>query len=415
MNKIIPHAGTYYKKRRIAPIIREMVESMPVVVITGARQVGKSTMLRNEFADYHYLTLDDYGVLDQALLDPQSLWQDKDRVIIDEAQRLPQIFPAIKLAVDRSNRHKRFILSGSANLYLMEKVTESLAGRAIYVDLLPMLFGEAAGITTGDNFLSLWEPGHQPQGASPPEVDLIDIMLRGFMPPVLEMQSPRAVILWLDGYVKTYLERDLRALSQIESLIDFRRLMQCLALRTGTILNQADVAKDCSLSHTTAHRYIRLLEVSNIISRAPAYYASRSKRIVKSPKIFFLDPALSIFLSGNTDAESLRKSRELGGYFETLVYLSLRGLCEVLTPRAEIYYWRTSTKQEVDFVLEHGRKILPVEAKITRNPTISDAKNLLAFMEEHPRASQGVIVHGGNELLRLHSRILAVPWWWLDR
>jgi predicted AAA+ superfamily ATPase len=114
MNEIIPHTGTYYKKRRNAPIIREMVESMPVVVITGARQVGKSTMLRNEFADYHYLTLDDYGVLDQALLDPQSLWQDKDRVIIDEAQRLPQIFPAIKLAVDRSNRHKRFILSGNA-------------------------------------------------------------------------------------------------------------------------------------------------------------------------------------------------------------------------------------------------------------------------------------------------------------
>lgn len=124
---------------------------------------------------------------------------------------------------------------------------------------------------------------------------------------------------------------------------------------------------------------------------------------------------MSIFLSGYTDAESLRKSRELGGYFETLVYLSLRGLCEVLTPRAQIYYWRTSTKREVDFVLEYGRKILPVEAKITRNPTISDAKNLLAFMEEHPRASQGVIVHGGNELLRLHSRILAVPWWWLDR
>jgi predicted AAA+ superfamily ATPase len=158
-----------------------------------------------------------------------------------------------------------------------------------------------------------------------------------------------------------------------------------------------------------------LLEVSNIISRAPAYYASRSKRIVKSPKVFFLDPALSIFLSGYTDAESLRKSRELGGYFETLVYLSLRGLCEVLTPRAQIYYWRTSTRREVDFVLEHGRKILPVEAKITWNPTISDAKNLLAFMEEHLRASQGVIVYGGNELLRLHSRILAVPWWWLDR
>jgi predicted AAA+ superfamily ATPase len=414
MSEIISRHDTYYKDRRIAPVIREIADSLPVVVITGARQVGKSTMLRTEFADYAYLTLDDYTILEQARLDPQSLWQDHDKVIIDEAQRLPELFLAIKLAVDQSERRKRFILSGSANLYLMEKVTESLAGRAVYVDLLPMTYGELHGITAPANFRSLWQADSPLPKGTPPEEDLPTVMLRGFMPPVMTLESPRAVLTWLDGYVKTYLERDLRELSQVESLIDFRRLMQCLALRTGNILNQADVAKDCGLSHATAHRYIKLLEVSNIISRVPAWYASRSKWLVKSPKVYFLDPSLSIFLSGYTDRDALVNSREVGGYFETMVYLHLRALCELMTPQARVYYWRTSTRREVDFVLEHGRSILPVEVKLARRPTSTDAANLLAFLDEHPQATHGVIVHGGDELFRLHSKVVAVPWWWLD-
>jgi len=412
--KNVSHAEIKYMPRGIAPIIKEMTNALPVIVITGARQVGKSTMLKNEFADYAHLTLDDYNILEQARIDPQSLWMDKDKVIIDEAQRLPELFSAIKLAVDMSNRTKRFILSGSANLYLMEKVTESLAGRAAYIDLLPMTWGEANGITGSDNFMSLWGKDVKPQSYTAPNIDLMEAMLKGFMPPVITMESSQAFHIWLEGYIKTYLERDLRELSQVDSLIDFRKIMQSLALRTGNILNQADVAKDCVLSHATAHRYIKLLEVSNIISRVPAYYASRSKRLVKSPKLFFLDPGISIFLSGYTEPESLSKSRELGGFFETLVYLHLRSLCELMTPRAKIYYWRTSTRREVDFVLEHGRNVLPIEVKLTKRPVIADADNLLAFLDEHPQAAHGVIVHGGNEIFRLHSRILAVPWWWLN-
>ena len=412
--KIISGTEINYKLRGVAPIIRSMAEALPVVVITGARQVGKSTMLQNEFADYTYVTLDDYAVLEQARLDPQSIWVDKEKIIIDEAQRLPRLMPAIKLAVDRSNRRQRFILSGSANLYLMEKVTESLAGRAAYIDLLPMTWGEVTGAPTINNFTALWQDDMQVRAVPTPDSDLMDILLRGFMPPVIALSSPQAVLTWMDGYIKTYLERDLRDLSKVESLIDYRRLMQSLALRTGNILNQADVAKDCGLSHATAHRYIKLLEVSNIVSRVPAYYASRSKRLVKSPKLFFLDPAISIFLSGYTDCDSLKKSRELGSYFETLVYLHLRSLCELMTSRANIYYWRTSTRREVDFVLEQGRRVLPVEVKLTGRPMMADIENRLAFLEEHPHATHGVLVHGGHELFRLHTKVIAIPWWWLN-
>ena len=413
MNESYSHIESNYKQRRISSHIKKIAGTIPVVVVTGARQVGKSTMLRHEFPDYTYVTMDDYAMLDQARHDPQSLWHDTDQIIIDEAQKLPSLFHAIKLAVDASNRKKRFIISGSANLYLMEKVTESLAGRAVYVDMLPMTLGELSGKESG-NFNLLWQEQPQIGYCAPPDLDLMTTLIRGFMPPVMTFTQPDQVLIWLDGYIKTYLERDLRELSQVDSLIDFRKLMQTLALRTGNILNQSDVAKDCALSQPTAHRYIKLLEVSNIIHRVPAYYASRTKRIVKAPKLFFLDPALAVFLSGYTDIDSLRKSRELGGFFETLVYLHLKALCQTMTPPATIYYWRTTTKREVDFVIEHGRKLLPIEVKLTTKPTIHDAASLLAFMDEHPQAQLGVVVHGGDNVQWLHTKVVAVPWWWLD-
>jgi predicted AAA+ superfamily ATPase len=414
MIDIISHDEIHYIKRRISSRVREAIGKFPVVVITGARQVGKSTMLQNEFGDFAYLTMDDYEVLEKARLDPQSLWKGNDHIIIDDAQKLPSLFNAIKLAVD-TNKKKHFILSGSSNLLLMEKVTESLAGRALYFDLLPMTHGEAEGKLSPVNFMRLWDGKQVEPEQTVKDVPSLAVMLRGFMPSVLPMKNHSDVLLWLEGYVRTYLERDLRALSQVESLVDFRKVMQTLALRTGNILNQADVAKDSGISHPTTHRYIKLLEISNIIHRVPGFFSSRGKRIVKSPKVYFIDPSLSIFLSGYFDEESLASSRELRGYFETLVHLHIRALCEIMQPRANIHYWRTMNGKEVDFVLEHGKKLLALEVKMTDNPTAYDIKNLLLFLDEHPETVRGVLVHAGVTVKWLHSKIIAVPWWWLDR
>lgn len=393
--------------------VNEAVSAFPVVVLTGARQVGKSTLLQHEFKDFAYLTMDDYQVRDRAMLDPLSLWKDKIRVIIDEAHKLPVLFHAIKLAVDRDKK-RRFILSGSSNLLLMKNVTESLAGRAVYFDLLPLTIGELYGRAKPENFFNLWDPEYSFSESAVLHIPPVPLMLRGFMPPVLEMRDHGEVLLWLEGYIRTYLERDLRELSQVESLVDFRKVMQALALRTGNILNQADVAKDSGISHPTTHRYIKLLEISNILQRVPGFFNSRGKRIVKAPKIFFVDPALSIFLSGYHNSESLGGSRELGGYFETMVFLHVRALCELMNPRAVLHYWRTTTGREVDFILEHGRKLLALEVKMTPNPSVRDIQGLLAFMNEHPETVRGVLVYSGNSIRWLHSKIIAVPWWWLD-
>lgn len=391
-----------------------MVDAFPVTVLTGARQVGKSTLLRHEFPEFTYRTLDDFALREQARIDPQSLWVDTDRIIIDEAQKQPGLFDAIKLAVDRSDRRKKFILSGSANLLLMEKVTESLAGRAVYAELFPMTWGEAEGIVHPANFSRLWEEEPDLAESRVGAIDPIPFLLRGFMPPVLALKGNTEVLSWLEGYVKTYLERDLRELSQVDSLVDFRKVMRMLALRTGNLLNQADVARDSGTSAATAHRYIRLLEVSNLFERVPSYSGNRTKRLVKSPKTFSLDPALAVFLAGYYDTGSVARSRELGAFFETLVHLHLRAHCEGMTPRATLHYWRTVAGQEVDFVVEHGRRLLAFEVKHTTNPSPSDIRGLLAFLADHPAAARGILVHAGDRIVRLHSRVLAVPWWWLD-
>lgn len=414
MNEIISSDETKYIKRRLCRQLKEMVDVAPVTVLTGARQVGKSTLLKQEFPDDSYLTLDDLGVREQARLDPQSLWKNTSHIIIDEAQKQPELFEAIKLAVDSSRRRKRFILSGSANLLLMEKVTESLAGRAVYCELFPMTYGEMAGRIEAGNFLGLWAPDFEPGAEQVGAVDPLPFLMRGFMPPVLELVSAASVLHWLEGYIRTYLERDLRELSQVDSLVDFRKVMRMLALRTGNILNQADVAKDSGVTHPTTHRYIRLLEVSNIIARVPAYSANRGRRLVKSPKVFFVDPAIAVFLAGYFDLENVARCREFGGFFETLVYLHLRAQCELMTPRATLHYWRTVSGREVDFVVEHGNRLLAFEVKFTSNPTITDCRNLLLFLEEYPEAVRGVLVHTGDRVVWLHSKVLAVPWWWLD-
>jgi hypothetical protein len=414
MNENLPRLERKYISRRLTAKLRTGVEQFPVTVLTGARQVGKSTLLQHEFPDFTYLTFDDYALREQARLDPQSLWVNTDRLIIDEAQKLPVIFDAIKLAVDQGGPRRKFILSGSANLLLMRGVTESLAGRALYLELLPLTWGEEHGHVAADNFATLWQADHQiPEGNAAP-VQSLPFLLRGFMPKLAASSSHNEVLNWLEGYVRTYLERDLRELSQVDSLVDFRKVMQSLALRTGSILNQADVAKDSGISPSTTHRYIKLLEVSNIIERVPAYSVNRGKRLVKSPKLFFVDPALAVFLSGYYDAAGLGASRELGHYFETMVYLHLRSLCESMTPKAGLHYWRTVAGQEVDFVIEHGRRLLAFEVKHTANPTAFDIRNLLAFLDSYPETVLGVVVHSGNQIKWLHSKVIAVPWWWLD-
>jgi len=254
-----------------------------------------------------------------------------------------------------------------------------------------------------------------PEGAVPITMDPLPLLARGFMPPLLTLSGQEAATRWWEGYIATYLERDLRQISQIESLPDFDRLMRALALRNGQMLNQTEVARDIGLSQPSVHRYLNILEATYLLERLPAFARNRTKRLMKSPKIYWVDPGLAAHLCGHFDAESLAASREVGGLFESLILLHLKALAQMLVPRPRFSYWRTITGKEVDLVVEHGRKLLAVEIKLTTAPRYQDAENLRVFLEEYPETEAALLVHSGAEVKRLHEKILAVPWVLLSR
>jgi predicted AAA+ superfamily ATPase len=404
---------SYYRPRWIAPLLREAAKDHPVLVITGARQVGKSTLLQNEnpFSGWRYLSLDDFDVLAQAKKDPFSLWAGVDRIIIDEVQKAPNILDAVKVAVDSFPERYRFILTGSANLLVSSKVSESLAGRAIYFSLNPMTCGEQNGRSAPDWLERIFAGQLFRETDTPSEmIDPIPLMWKGFMPSLLRYESSASIVRWWEGYVTTYLERDLRQLSQVDSLPDFKRLMTALALRCGQILNQSEVSRDTGISQPTIHRYINLMETTCLIQRLPAFAVNRTKRLIKSPKMMWANPGLVCFLDGCYTVQALQAAMEVGGIFESMVFLHLDSLCQLMLPRPRIYYWRTSTGKEVDFVLEWGRKLLPLEVKLTNQPKYSDAEELKLFMNEYPESVMGLLIHTGDRISQLGEKIFAVPW-----
>ncbi len=409
MDESYSDGGVYYP-RWLTPSLVEACRDHPVVVLTGARQVGKTTLLRraDPFRSWRFHTMDDFDVLRLARERPEDLWAGADAVVLDEVQKAPELLSAVKLAVDR-RPSRRFVLSGSANLLLMRQVSESLAGRAVYFVLRPLAMGEIRGVPPPDVLERALEGQWPPEGIGPEPPDPVPLLLRGFLPPLLHLPST-AWARWWDGYVATYLERDLRQLSQIENLVDFRRLMELLALRSGQILNQSELARDAQMAQATTHRYLSLLETTHLFERLPPFAGNRTARLVKSPKVFWSDPGLAVFLSGFSDAGELRRAREFGGYFECLIYHHLKVLAELLPPPTRLGFWRTRDGKEVDFVLEQGRKVLGLEVKAASRVGYGDAANLRAFLEDHPGASGGMLLYGGSEVRRLGERIVAVPW-----
>jgi predicted AAA+ superfamily ATPase len=402
-----------YRERWLTPLLQAAIQDHPIIVLTGARQVGKSTLLMNAepFKDWRFHTLDDFNVLEQAHSHPDSLWAGTREVVLDEVQKAPQLLAAVKKTVDQHPGEYHFVLSGSANLLLMKQVSESLAGRAIYFVLDPMSVGEMQNRPHPDLLMQLLN-GEFPEEQSLP-ADLpnpAEWILRGFMPPLLTLESSQAWTRWWDGYVATYLERDLRQVAQIDALLDFRRVMELAALRSAQLINQSELSRDARLSQPTTHRYLNLLETTHLFNRLPAYTASRTTRLLKSPKAFFNDPALAVFLSGYFELDDLVKAREYGAFFETFIYHHLRVLSRLMTPAGRLHFWRTLEGHEVDFVLEYGRRLLAIEVKVTDNPGYRDTAGLRLFFEDHPHASGGLILYSGAQIKRLDEKIVAVPW-----
>jgi len=406
-----------YKHRWLEQRLARMVKRHPVVVITGPRQVGKSTLLHHAepVLNWRYHTLDEMDVQEQAQSDPTALWAGVDHVVIDEAQRVPSVLLAVKRAVDQ-DRNRRFVLSGSANMLLMQKVSESLAGRAVYLNLRPLTLGEWEAGTAPNILSSLLADQLPSEGRIPSTSEALSEAWRGFMPGLFWLDDgEEGIVDWWYGYVSTYLERDLRTLSQISSLTDFRRVMALAALRTGQLTNQTEIARDSGVSQPTVRRYLNLLEVSMLLDRVPAFSSSKTTRLLKSPKLYWADPGLAAFLMGHYTSAGIKNEREAGALFENLVVMHLRSLTDLLIPPARIHYWRTVSGTEVDFVVEQGQGLVAIEVKLSVTAHYRDIAGLNRFLKDHSKCKAGVLIYAGDEIVRLGERIVALPWQALAR
>ena len=395
-------------------LLDRALDVSPVVVVMGARQTGKSTLVQfDRFSKERlYHTLDDPDTHDRARSAADDLLRSAPQLTLDEVQRQPDLLLAVKRVVDsdRPRRNGRFILTGSANLLLMRQVSESLAGRATYIHLWPFSRREALGQGTPGLWSNLlatpvneWMALVTSQDVPPKDWRTL-ARRSGYPTPALELADEDARALWFNGYVRTYLERDLRSLSAVDNLLDFRRLMRAASHRLGGLVNQAEIARDTTIPRPTVQRYLNLLETSFQVVRLPAYAVNRTKRLVKSPKLYWSDPGLAIWLS-NTSALD-------GRHLENLVLVDLLVWRDGQAPTPEIMYWRTTTDREVDFVVESGEKLLAIEVKATTRPRIRDITGLQLFRQEYrDRFVGGLLLHAGSQVEWLADGILAAPWW----
>ena len=397
--------------RLISEKVKTHLNVMPAVVLTGARQTGKSTLAKqigNDSREYH--SLDNLDTLHTARRDPKALIDGGNNITIDEVQRFPDLLIAVKQAIDNDRKAGRFLLTGSANLLLMQSVTESLAGRASYLSLWPMTRREQLGLQSCGNWEKLLAQKQSDwldflDSDTGPETDWRSFAQHGGFPvPAVHFNSEEERDIWFEGYLRTYLERDLRQLSSVSSLPDFQRLVRAVCFRLGGLSNQTELSRETGIPQPTVHRYLNLLETSCLLIRLTPFLNNRTKRLVKSPKLYWCDTAMALYIAGQREPA--------GVHFENLVLLDLLAWSDSSKNRVDIHHWRTTVGDEVDFVIEAGETVMPVKLKSSRNIHIGDAKHLRTFQQQYKDVSRaGLLIHSGNKLQWITDDVLAVPWW----
>jgi predicted AAA+ superfamily ATPase len=401
---------TAYLERDLAPTVLAALRSMPVVVITGLRQSGKTTFLQHEFPPEkrRFITFDDFAQLSAAKADPDRFVSTDEELTIDEAHKCPEIFTAIKRVVDRKRRPGQFLLSGSANFMLLRGITESLAGRSVYFEMRPFTRREISQRVAEPSFLERFLeeqtlPGRRKfKPIKPGEI------LNGGMPSVclgpIEDRS-----FWFKGYEQTYLERDVREISQIENILAYRNLLHLACLRTAQILNLSQLGRDAKLSSVAASRYLSLLETSFILSKLSPFLRNKASRLIKSPKIYVSDSGLACYLAGIHEFQADEREPLLGSMFETYVAQNLVSIIGSRCKDAALYFWSVQGRHEVDFIIEAGRNCLALEVKSSARWEKKDLSGLEAFLNSTPRCVAGILGHNGTEAVRLGERIWALP------
>ena len=379
-------------KRHLERKLRLAAKQYPVVSVTGPRQSGKTTLVKAVFDKYAYISLEDPDSRAFAMEDPRGfLTQFRGGVVLDEVQRAPELFSYVQGIVDRTDRAGHFILTGSGNFLLMEKVAQSLAGRCSVLHLLPFSKSELGG----RKMMDLSGLGRIRRAREPVSMgNLFDVMFKGFYPRIHDKKLTASD--WLANYYQTYVERDVRQILNVGDTEAFARFVRLCAGRCGQLLNMSALAADCGISVPTAKRWLSILEASFLIVLLRPDFRNFNKRLVKSPKLYFLDTGLLCYLLRIRSSDELRIHSARGAVFESWALSELlknyynRGI------EGDVYFWRDSTGHEVDLLVEQGRELIPIEIK-SGETVVSDSTKGLDFWKTLPgqEKCRAVLVYGG--------------------
>lgn len=370
--------------------LERLVAGYPLLAVTGPRQSGKTTLVREIFADRPYVSLEDLDELDFASRDPRGfLARYPDGAVLDEVQRVPQLFSYLQTRVDEERRMGLFVLTGSQQFDLHAKITQSLAGRVALVPLLPFTLNELTAVEK-----------------APESIE--ELLYGGLYPPVHDRRLDPAI--WYGNYVGTYLERDVRQMINIRDLSAFQRFLRLCAGRTGQLLNLSSLGNDCGITHNTAKSWLSVLEASYIVHLLQPHFRNFNKRLTKTPKLFFHDTGLAAWLLGIQNADQLRSHPLRGELFETWAISELLKARFNRALASNLYFWRTRSGLEVDALIEQGDTLVPVEVKSGQTVVSDFLKGLEQWSSLAGDASgRPWLIYGGD---RRQSRtdVEILPW-----
>lgn len=362
--------------RTLTEHLQYLATKFPVVALTGPRQSGKTTLVENLFSSKAYVSLEDPDVREFATTDPKGfLNQFDDGVVIDEAQHVPQLFSYIQTRVDKSKKAGEFILTGSQNFLLLEKISQSLAGRAAVMHLLPLSVQELS-----EAQLSLENP--------------FALIQKGFYPRIYDQDI--APLDWYKSYINTYIERDVRQIKNITDLSKFQLFIKLCAGRIGQLLNISSLANDCGVNQTTIGSWLGILEASFIICLLRPHHQNFDKRLVKQPKLYFYDTGLACYLLGIRKPEELMTHYMRGSLFENFVVSELIKKRFNQGREADLNFWRDSHGHEVDVIMSQGDRVIPLEIKSAATLS-NDQFKALTYWQQLAHGAKGYLVYAGDQ------------------
>lgn len=403
-------------KRTLSRTIKDASESFPVLLLTGPRQVGKTTLLESMSGkNRSYVSLDDLEQRNLALTDPVLFLQTHTPpVMIDEVQYAPGLFPYIKMHVDRHKRPGDFWLTGSQKFHLMKGIRETMAGRVAIIDLLGLSYSEMTGKA---NKSAPFLPSSELTGRSVNNprnpltaADLYKIIFNGSFPGLF-INNYKNRELFYSSYIKTYIERDVKDSYQISNDLAFYNFLRAAAARTGQILNYADMARDVNIDAKTAKSWLSILERSGLVKLLEPYYNNITKRIIKTPKLYFLDTGLCSYLTGWDSPKTLEAGALSGAILETFAFSEIIKSYWHNGKEANIFFYRDNDQKEIDFIIEANGRLYPIEVKKTATPAMADIKNYDVLKLLKKDIGHGIVLCLRQEPIPLSRDVTAMPVW----